>query len=66
MSYYSEGSFKRAINYYDEAVNDINNGRHDIARGKLEIAKQIFEQCREEHREAQNWIDKTNKKLSQI
>ena len=63
---YSSASLDDAINYYDQALSDLDSGRDDSARIKLEQAKQIFQQCQGTHAEAKNWLAKTNQKLSEI
>jgi hypothetical protein len=61
---YDMGSIEQGIAFFNEVSQDISNGRSDSDRSKLQQAKQIFEQCKDTHAEAKDWLAKTNQKLS--
>ncbi len=63
---YGSASFNDAINYYNQALSDLDNGLDDSARSKLEQAQQIFQECQGTHAAANSWLAKTNQKLSEI
>lgn len=63
---YDLASLKDGIDLYNQAVNEINNGRDDSARPKLEDAKQFFQLCEGTHSAAKDWLAKTIEKLGEI